>query len=166
MCRSAVERQRDASTGFADGSWAVLPDADVDRDVRFEFGTLPTLSVLATLALVRRRLPAIAARLPGLDAALRRGLAYAAGDGLHGHGFDATYDALRAIRVLADGGVPELLVEEPGLSPELARELREAHAGLTALAPKAGPRGAWGTPARFEVEDAAARLRAFREREA
>jgi hypothetical protein len=158
LCASAVEGQRDGTSGFVAGSWSLLPDANAPKDARFEFGVRPSWVVASILALVRARFPRVASRVPGLDAALRRGLEFAAATELSGRGLDRTYGALRAIHDLADGGVPELLATEPDLCPALGRVLRQVRSGLADLARSAGPRGDWGVPARFEIEDALARL--------
>jgi hypothetical protein len=84
-----------------------------------------------------------------------------AATGLVGHGLDRTYGTLRALHCLADGGIPELLAAEPDISPRLGVVLREVRTELMDLATRAGRRGAWGVPARFEIEDALARLRGF-----
>jgi hypothetical protein len=115
------------------------------------------------LALVRARHPDVASQVTGFDEALRRGLDFAAATGLVGHGWGATFGTIEALHVLADGGIPELLVAEPELSPRLFDVLRAHRSALANLAPRAPRRGCWGVPDRVAIEDAVARLRGMQD---
>jgi hypothetical protein len=159
FCRSAVAAQRDSSSGLVDGSWSLLPDAKVDRDVRFALAVLPSAIVTSILARVSSEHPSVASEVAGFDTALRRGLDFVAATGLAGHGMDSTSGTLDLVHALADGDVPAILANEPDLSPRLARVLRETRSSLADLAPNAPSRATWGTPGRHEIEDALARLR-------
>jgi hypothetical protein len=125
FCASAIRNQRDAIAHLPPGLWAVTTDVDgMPGDARDHFIRRPTVLVTAILARVRMR-PALAARpLPGLDAALRRGLSALAKLGVHGHGHDAAEVAAESRDLLRRAGAVGLLTAEPDLAPELLAELR------------------------------------------
>jgi hypothetical protein len=156
--KSARRGQRRPFGNYPNGSWALLADAEGDNDVRFELVTWSTALVASILTAVRARHPVVAAQLKGLDETLAAALDFHAQTSLTGHGYEAAWGSLRLIRAFDDGGVLRLLVDEPDLSPRLLAALRELRDAIAATLPSAPPRPDWSNPARWEVEDALARL--------
>ena len=156
--RSAKRGQRRPFGNYPDGSWALLAEAEGDSDVRFELINWSTALVVSILSTIRAGHPAIAAQVRGLNEMVAAGLDFHAKTSLTGHGYDAAWGSLRLIRAFGDGGVLASLVGKEAPSPLLLAAMRELRDAIAATLPAAPPRPGWGNPARWEVEDALARL--------
>lgn len=156
---SAVKGQRESLDRYPDGSFALIGHDGFEGDIRFDLILRATAVVVAILSLAQTRQAQIAASVPGIRDAVRRGLDFLAQTSLAGAGYDATAGAVILVHTLADGELPERLAREPDLSPSLLRRLRALRHDFAGMLPTAPPRPAWGTLARWEVEEALGRLR-------
>jgi len=113
-----------------DGGWCLPEDPAMPGDARVDFLYMPSYIAVATLVLIRQRFPAVTARMPSLDGALRRGLDFCSGRNLGGHGYDADRERIEAIGYLARGGVFSWFAENTELSPRFHRALFRAAESL------------------------------------
>ncbi len=144
-CESLVKGQRGSLGRTKPDSWSVAENDDgMDSDCRVDFIFMPTYVAVATLARVRVDYPEIAAAIPGYDDSLRRGMVFATYRGLEGHGYDADRDMIKAVSILADGGVPEFLASHRQFCPALLAVLRQLKSRLTEAVASERTFGPWG----------------------
>jgi hypothetical protein len=132
-----VEIQRlDTAPAFREGSWAMPEDLSMGSDARVDFAYLPTMIAVATLALMLQERPDIAVCVPGIERALRKGVRFALGRKLVGHGYDGNAQMLLAIRILALGKVFTLARNDPDAMRVLVRAMPEIETAVEAMANK------------------------------
>jgi len=108
------------------GSWGVNVDCDrMPSDARVEFVFFPTYIAVATLSRCVLQFPLLSASVEGLVPALHRGMTFACGRNLEGHGYDADADKERALNLLYMGWVPLLLWQNPDFCPPMAALLEK-----------------------------------------
>ncbi len=159
LLASMVKGQREALDRYPAGSFALIGHDGFDGDIRFDLVVRASAVAVAILSLAETRLPELAAGMPGLGEALRRGLDFLAQTSLAGAGYDAASGSAMLVHTLADGGIPERLATEPGLSPGLFGRLRALRHDFAAMFPEAPSRPGWGALAKWEVEEVTGRLR-------
>ena len=86
-----------------DGSWSALDDLRVDADFRIDFAYMPTY--MATAALMHAMNLGITGSI--IEESLSRGLEFACGRNLRGHGFESVRGQLEALNIYKDAGLYE-----------------------------------------------------------
>ena len=112
--RKLLELQRD------DGSWSALDDLRADTDYRIDFAYTPTY--MATAALMHAMNLGITER--SVEESLRRGLTFARGRNLCGHGFEAVQGQLEALKIYKDAGLYEWMQKHADEYPEFTAMIR------------------------------------------
>lgn len=121
-----VAAQRlDPGLGGMRGSWLIPEDPGMPADARVDFAYFPTYIAVAWLILARQRHPDILQQERRLDRAIKRGLRFATGRRLMGHGYDASRELLAAVRVLALGQVFSFVREKPEFAPQFMALIEE-----------------------------------------
>src|SRR5690625_6845435 len=95
------------------GSWLIPEDPGMPADARVDFAYFPTYIAVAWLILARQRHPDILQQERRLDRAIKRGLRFATGRRLMGHGYDESREQLAAVRVVAVGQGLRFMSVEP-----------------------------------------------------
>ena len=123
-----IEHQRfdDVEGMMIHGSWCLPEEASMPSYARVDFMYMPTYIAVAWLSLIKQDHQDIANKIPNLDHSLEKGLVFAAGRGLSGHGYDAISDMLIAIRYLSLGKVFTLVQENRDLHKKFVRALKSA----------------------------------------
>lgn len=158
LCRSAVNQQRGAFGSTIGGSWALIGDDDVDRDIRQDLIVWPTAVALALLVTYRRLAESGLPSIPGLDDRIRDGMRFLAATHFSGHGYDRLHGALKILQTLAKGGVPTFLARNGDFSPALVAHLRSLRQELAEARPHSEQGGGWGIPARDALDAGLAAL--------
>lgn len=104
-----------------DGSWSLIDDYRVDSDIRVIYVYVPTY--YATAILIKADL--IEKLTIGEKQLLLRGLEFAKGRHLVGHGFDATASLLEALRIYKQAGVYEWINKNQQIAPEFCEIFHE-----------------------------------------
>ena len=97
LVRELLGRQK------VDGSWSVIDDYRVDSDIRVAYVYLPTY--YATAALLRMDIILDFEANSSEKNALLKGLEFAVGRSLYGHGFSATQSLLETLKIYKDAGL-------------------------------------------------------------
>ena len=91
-------------------------------------------------------------KIPDYEKVLHNGFKFSTYRGLEGHGYEATSEMIKAIKILGMGNVPEYLASNPHASPELLDILRNIKR-VTAEALKTGnTKGLWNRDYREQFE--------------
>lgn len=124
--RSLIVAQEDAGdwwSGPPDAGYWCLGPIDLilsgESDVRVDFLYEPTYIAVAILTRVLLDHRVVALRFPEYEYVLGKGMRFATGRGLWGHGFDAEWGQFHAVEVLWKGRVPEFLSANPDFCPEM-----------------------------------------------
>src|SRR5690625_4725281 len=112
-------------SGGMRGSWLIPEDPGMPADARVDFAYFPTYIAVAWLILARQRHPDILQQERRLDRAIKRGLRFATGRRLMGHGYDASRELLAAVRVLALGQVFSFVREKSEFAPQFMALIEE-----------------------------------------
>lgn len=98
-----------------DGSFSVIEDRRCDSDIIVAYVYFPTYYATAALMQYMLRSGALS---EDIGVALHRGLTFAKGRGLNGHGFDATADKLKALEIFKRAGLYEWMTLHGDREPE------------------------------------------------
>lgn len=137
-----------------DGSFSVIDDYRVDGDIRVAYAYEPTYYGTAALmnALTKLRSPE---RREELQKALDKGLKFAMGRRLQGHGFSATAQQLKALKIYKDAGLYEWMSAQGNRSDETAafsQMITEIIDSYRQRVNSGNTRGDWDTEFRKEYE--------------
>lgn len=139
------------------GSWTIPADTRMPADARMDFAYFPTYIAVAWLVLVRQRYPYMWHMVGRFDHVIRRGLRFAAGRKLQGHGYDSSHDLLAAVRVLALGNVFSYVRERPLTNSQFMAVIEEVEDKLINHLPT---HTGWGAASAAEQQHALALIRA------
>jgi hypothetical protein len=124
---SLVEGQRDELAGIMPGSWALVPEEEIDKSLRDEFLLLPTYLAIGTLSFTLSEMPSFAREIPILRRSLERGLDFATTGGLAGYGHEWLEWRRRILSIFQRGKVLDLLLEQPHISTRMCYVLGYVH---------------------------------------
>ena len=108
------------------GAWCLPEGYQMPSDARVDFLYMPSYIAVSWLALVKQKYPSITSEFKDYDKLFKRGLDFASGRNLSGHGYDADRELLVAVDYLELGDVFKFVKKNPSYSVKFTRATSRA----------------------------------------
>jgi len=119
--RIILNAQRQKEALLMEGSWALPLDVKMPSDYRVDFAFFPTYIAISWLMLIKTDFSESSKDHGEIDRALKKGMKFACGRKLSGHGYDADREMLEAINIFSLGGVFAFIEDNPTFCLKFSR---------------------------------------------
>ena len=111
----------------SDGSYCLPINFEgMPSDTRVNLVYFPTYLAIACLCIASYKIKSIKREIPDFNETLRKGLDFASGRDLSGHGYDSTIELIEAVNILSLGYVLYFCKNNPDVSPMFNHSIRNA----------------------------------------